>query len=282
MNQFNRYSLTDKELRFRAKEIMADASEAATDKKLLNSLLGLIDLTSLEGADTEIKIFSMCEYARSLPELQAGLNRVAAVCFYAPFVPVAHKFLSDSGIKVATVAGGFPSGQAPLHIKLAEIEYAVEQEADEIDVVISRKHILMNKSEELLGEITKMKQVCRDKKMKVILETGELEQVDKIRTASETAISAGADFLKTSTGKINPAATPEAFLIMLDTIKEYHEKTGRMIGVKPAGGIATPEDAAGYFLMVKHVLGDRWLTKDLFRIGASRLATKLVEVIKGD
>lgn len=282
MNQFNRYSLTDKELRFRAKEIMADASEAATDKKLLNSLLGLIDLTSLEGADTEIKIFSMCEYARSLPELQAGLNRVAAVCFYAPFVPVAHKFLSDSGIKVATVAGGFPSGQAPLHIKLAEIEYAVEQEADEIDVVISRKHILMNKNEELLDEITQMKQACRDKKMKVILETGELEQVDKIRTACETAISAGADFLKTSTGKINPAATPEAFLIMLDTIKEYHEKTGKMIGVKPAGGIATPEDAAGYFLMVKHVLGEQWLTKDLFRIGASRLATKLVEVIKGD
>lgn len=282
MNQFNRYSLTDKELRFRAKEIMADAKEAATDKKLLNSILGLIDLTSLEGADTEIKIFSMCEYARSLPELQAGLNRVAAVCFYAPFVPLARKFLLDSGIKVATVAGGFPSGQAPMHIKLAEIEYALAQEADEIDVVISRKHILMNKREELLHEIANMKQACRDKKMKVILETGELEQVDKIRTASETAIAAGADFLKTSTGKINPAATPEAFLIMLDTIKEHHEKTGQMIGIKPAGGIATPEDAAGYYLMVKQVLGHQWLNKDLFRIGASRLATKLVEIIIGD
>jgi deoxyribose-phosphate aldolase len=280
MIQFSRYSPTIKELRFRAKEITGKTVEADKKKELLNNILGMIDLTSLEGSDTEIKIFTMCEFARTLPDLSPGMNKVAAVCFYSPFVRVALKHLAGSGIKVATVAGGFPSGQLPLAIKLQEIAYAVEEGANEVDVVISRGHVLMGKTQILMDEIAAMKTACGKTKMKVILETGELEDVEKIRTACEIAINAGADFLKTSTGKIKPAATPEAFLIMLDTIKEYHEKTGKMIGIKPAGGIAETDDAIAYYQLVKEVLGDAWLNKDHFRIGASRLATKLADQIK--
>ncbi len=280
MIKFDRYAFTEKELKFRAGEITGRETDEDEKKEMMNDILGMIDLTSLEGSDTEIKIFSMCEFARTLPNLHPNLNKVAAVCFYPLFIRNALKHLAGSGIKVATVAGGFPSGQLPLRLKLNEVAYAVAEGADEIDVVINRGYILMEKTQLLMDELAAMKEACADRKMKVILETGELEQVDKIRAACEIAINAGADFLKTSTGKIKTGATPEAFLIMLDTIKEYYEKTGKMIGIKPAGGISEPEDAIAYYKIVKEIPGNDWLNKDYFRIGASRLATKLADQIK--
>jgi deoxyribose-phosphate aldolase len=280
MTIFDRYAFTEKELKFRAGEITGRRTAEEEKKEMMNVILGMIDLTTLEGSDTDIKIFSMCEFARTLPNLHKNLNKVAAVCFYPLFIRNARKHLEGSGIKVAAVAGGFPSGQLPLNLKLNEIAFAVDEGADEIDVVINRGHVLMDKTQLLMDELTAMREACASRKMKVILETGELEQVDKIRTACEIAINAGADFLKTSTGKINPGATHEAFLIMLDTIKEYFVKTGRMIGIKPAGGIAEPEDAMAFYKLVKEILGDDWLTSDYFRIGASRLATKLADQIK--
>ncbi len=188
--------------------------------------------------------------------------------------------LEGTTVEVASVAAAFPSGQLPIDLKVAEVKYAVAEGADEIDIVISRGKLLENKYEEVYDEIFALKEACGNAHLKVILETGELETTSKIRKASEISIKAGADFLKTSTGKIKPAATPEAFLHMLDTIKEYHEKTGKKIGIKAAGGISEPDDALVYYNLVKNVLGKDWLNKKLFRIGASRLANKLVEEIK--
>jgi len=247
----------------------------------LKTILSCIDLTSLEGSDTKVKIFAMCERARTFHEEGDSLPDVAAVCFYPTFVGLAKEVLKDTGIKVATVAAGFPAGQIPLTIKLDEVGYAVAEGADEIDIVISRGKVLANECQEVFDEISELKTMANGALLKVILETGELETVFKIRKASETAILAGADFLKTSTGKIKPAATPEAFLIMLDTIREYFEKTGQRIGIKAAGGIATADDALVYYQLVKQVLGEEWLNKELFRIGASRLANSVADEILG-
>lgn len=280
MIEFENYNTKLKDLTERAEAISKIKLSDSETRDALKTILGSIDLTSLEGNDTNVKVFSICQHAQTFMDESRGIPNVAAVCFYSVFTELAHEQLKDTDIKVASVAGGFPSGLMPAKIKEAEVSFAVEKGADEVDVVISRGYILSNKCQEAYAQIAGMRKAAGDATMKVILETGELETVFKIRRASEVAINGGADFIKTSTGKILPGATPEAVLVMLDTIKEYYEKTGKMIGIKPAGGISDPEDAIQYYMLVKEVLGEKWLNKNYFRIGASKLAHKIAAILK--
>ncbi len=282
MIDFNKYSEIKKsEIQNLIKNIKNNWKEKINKHEAYKKILSLIDLTTLEGSDTEKKIISLCNKAKGYKLKGKGIPNVAAVCVYPPFVKIAKKNLEDTGIKVASVAGAFPSGQSPLFVKIEEVKYAINEGADEIDMVISRGKFLEGNYQEVFDEIAAIKYVCGDKHLKVILETGELESLKNIRKASEIAINAGADFIKTSTGKISPAATEPAFIVMLDTIKEYYEKTEKMIGVKPAGGISEPWQALNYLVLVKDILGDKWLNKNYFRIGASRLADKiLTEILK--
>lgn len=230
-------------------------------------LLSFIDLTTLEGNDHRQKVLALCEKAKRY--------QTAAVCVYPTFAAIVRDALSGTSIKTACVAGAFPSGQSPIHIKVAEVQYAVAEGAEEIDMVISRGTFLEGRYDVVGDEIAQIKQACGQAHLKVILETGELPTFEDIRKASELAIANGADFIKTSTGKIPIAATLEASEIMLSVIREYYLKTGKKIGFKPAGGISEPETAMQYYLLVKKIVGDEWLHKDLFRIGASRLADRL-------
>ncbi len=248
----------------------------ADSKPALRQVFSFMDFTSLEGSDTHIKIKTLCEKAISFGD--KGLPFPAAVCIYPPFIATAKTVLKGSPIKVATTAAAFPSGQMPLSVKLEEIRYAVNEGADEIDVVISRGTFLDKEYHKIYRELDAMRDITKQKILKVILETGELLTPENIARASEIAIEAGADFIKTSTGKISPAATEESVFVMLQVIREYHRKTGKKIGIKPAGGISDPEKALNYHWLVKEVLGDQWLTPELFRIGASRLADRIVEI----
>jgi deoxyribose-phosphate aldolase len=280
MVSFSNYNHSPEDIKQKAAEITAEKLNSAERKEALKTILSCIDLTTLEGSDTNEKIITMCETAAGFSLQGEDIPNVAAVCFYPPFVKLAKEKLNGTNIKVASVAAGFPSGQLPLNLKIAEVAYAVSEGADEIDIVISRGKIIANKCTEVYEEIVTLKEACGNAHLKVILETGELDSVYRIRKACEISLKAGADFLKTSTGKMNPAATPEAFLIMLHTIDEFYKKTGRMIGIKAAGGIAEPDDAIKYYQLVKHILGDQWLNKNLFRIGASRLAGKVANEIR--
>lgn len=280
MIDFNKYSGTKKNgIQNLIKNIKNNWKEKINKHDAYKKILSIIDLTILEGSDTENKIISLCDKAKEYKLKGKGIPNVAAVCVYPPFVRIAKKNLEDTGIKVASVAGAFPSGQSPLFVKIEEVKYAINEGADEIDMVISRGKFLEGNFQEVFDEIAAIKEVCGDIHLKVILETGELESLINIRKASEIAINAGADFIKTSTGKISPAATEPAFIVMLDTIKEYYEKTDKMIGVKPAGGISEPWQALNYLVLVKDILGDKWLDKNYFRIGASRLADKVLDQI---
>jgi deoxyribose-phosphate aldolase len=241
-----------------------------TEKEALTFALSCIDLTSLEGSDTMAKITELCDRASNY-----FIPKTAAVCVYPVFARQARERLSNSGVRVACVAGGFPSGQTPLAIKLQEIQYALEEGADEIDVVISRGKLLEGRQAVVFDEISAMKSACKHAILKVILETGELCTYNNILNASSIAIEAGADFIKTSTGKIAVNATPESFICMLLAIKSHYEKTGKQIGIKPAGGIANIETTVLYIKLLERILGKRWLNKTCFRIGASRLADKL-------
>ena len=249
------------------------------DRDQLINMLNFVDLTTLEGTDNADRVEQLCEKALYLPEHGEGIRGVAAVCVYPPFVALACEILQGTGIKVASVAGAFPSGQLPVHLKVAEVEYAVEQGADEIDIVISRGIFLEGEYGQVFDEIALMKEASGDAHFKVILETGELGSLTNIKGASMIAIEAGADFIKTSTGKIQPAATPEAAWVMLTCIKEHYEKTGKRIGFKAAGGISDPLQALLYTKLVEKILGKDWLNNSLFRIGASRLVDRLMEKI---
>jgi deoxyribose-phosphate aldolase len=217
----------------------------------------------------------LCEKALSFKNTEKGIPAVAAVCVYPLFVQLAKESLSGSGISVASVAGAFPSGQSPLVVKALDVVYAINDGVDEIDMVISRGKFLEGKHKEVAEEITTIKRLCGKAHLKVILETGELHTIENIRKASEIAILSGGDFIKTSTGKITPAATLEAAYVMMETIAEYYRKTGVQIGFKPAGGIAEPDDAIDYYILLRHILGEKWMNNKLFRIGASRLADKI-------
>jgi deoxyribose-phosphate aldolase len=236
----------------------------------LKLTISMIDLTTLEGKDTPGKVTMMCQKAR-WPHETPGTPSCAAVCVYPNMVPVAKKALEGSSVKVASVATAFPSGLSPLPIKLDDVRRAVEFGADEIDMVIDRGAMLTGRYGEIFDEIVAIKEACGPAHLKVILETGELGTYDVVRKASQIAMLAGADFIKTSTGKIQPAATPPVTLVMLEAIRDFYYATGKRIGMKPAGGIRTAKQALHYLCMVKETLGDEWLSPDMFRFGASVL-----------
>lgn len=247
----------------------------------LKMALNMIDLTTLEGKDTPAKVKQMCYKAQHLHDTFPGIPNVAAVCVYPSMVAVAKNELNGSDVKVASVSTAFPSGQAPLQIKLDDTKFAVDSGADEIDMVISRGKFLEGDYNFVYDEIAAIKEVCGNARLKVILETGELVTLDNVRKASDIAMYAGADFIKTSTGKIKPAATMQVTYAMLQAIKDFHEETGIMVGMKPAGGISNSKLALHYLVMVNETLGGEWLTNEWFRFGASSLANDvLMQIVK--
>jgi deoxyribose-phosphate aldolase len=258
-------------------EIQHDVKEL---QQIYRSILSLVDLTTLEGADTAARVSALCAKACSVENTEKLIPKVAAVCVYPPFVRQCKNELQGKDVNVASVAGAFPSGQSPLFVKLEEIKYAVAEGADEIDMVISRGKFLEGECQVVFDEIAAIKAVCKNAHLKVILETGELKTPENIRKASEIGILAGGDFIKTSTGKMQPAATEMAAVIMCETIREYFEKTGIRIGFKPAGGISDAATAVRYYNIVNSILGKEWLNKHLFRFGASRLVDSLLGVIE--
>lgn len=244
--------------------------------------LNMIDLTTLEGADTDEKVKQLCFKAHHLHDELPGLPTTAAVCVYPNFVKLAVNELKGTGVKVASVATAFPSGQSSAEIKLLDTKIAVDGGADEVDMVISRGKFHSGEYNFVFDEIAMIKEACgKNVRLKVILETGEIGTLDKVRQASDIAMYAGADFIKTSTGKIKPAATLPVTLVMLEAIRDYYYKTGIMIGMKPAGGISNSKLALQYLLMVKETLGGKWLSNEYFRFGASSLANDvLLQIVK--
>ncbi len=242
----------------------------------LKMILNMIDLTTLEGKDTEGKVKQMCYKAVHLHDVIPNLPTVAAVCVYPSMVKIAKDALKCSSVKVASVATAFPSGQSTHDVKIADTKFAVDNGADEIDMVISRGEFLSGNYNFVFDEIASIKEACGTARLKVIFETGELSTLDNVRKASEIAMAAGADFIKTSTGKISPAATMPVTLVMLEAIRDYYYKTGRMVGMKPAGGISTSKAAIHYLVMVRETLGGAWLSNEWFRFGASSLANDVL------
>lgn len=242
----------------------------------LKLALNMIDLTTLEGKDTEGKVRQMCYKAMHPADHISGLPTVAAVCVYPTFVKVAKKALGNSNVKVASVATAFPSGNSTLEIKLNDTKLAVDDGADEVDMVISRGEFLGGNYSFVFDEIAAIKEACGKARLKVILETGELSTLDNVRKASDIAILAGADFIKTSTGKIQPAATMPVTLVMLQAINDHYHKTGKMVGMKPAGGISSAKGALQYLVMLHETLGNKWMTNKWFRFGASSLANDII------
>lgn len=265
--------------------VMADERAAAFTKRSIKTsakeaglrlALSMLDLTTLEGKDSPEKVRSLCRKAIQPDVSDPSLPHVAAICVYPAMVPVAREALRGSGVHIASVATGFPSGQYPIEVRLDDTRRAVEAGADEIDMVISRGLFLAGQRGRVYDEIAATKEACGSAHLKVILETGELETYDLVRAASDLAIAAGADFIKTSTGKVAPAATMGVTLVMLEAVRDHYLKTGVKIGVKPAGGIRTAKQSLHYLVMVKETVGDDWLTPDLFRFGASTLTNDIL------
>lgn len=258
-------------------KILSHYPSGTADPGKLRLIFSCMDYTSLDGTDHPAKIEAFCRSALSYGE--KGLPYPAAVCVYPPFVSVARETLRGSPIRVAATAGAFPGGQMALHVKLEEIRYVVSEGADEVDVVIPRGMLLSGNYTGVFRELDAMREVSAGLTLKVILETGELVTPENIARASEIAIEAGADFIKTSTGKITPGATEEAVWVMLKIIREHHRRTGKKVGLKPAGGIAEPARAIALSNLVADMLGPEWLSPGLFRVGASRLADRLAGLI---
>lgn len=244
---------------------------------IFSRILSLIDFTSLEGPDSINSTISLCRKAMEFGE--RGLPVPAAVCIFSPFIGTARRELTGTGIRIATVAGGFPHGQVPIQAKLAEVVFALDQGADEVDIVFSRGAFIAGYYQQVYDEIAVIREYCKTQTLKVILETGELGTPERIAEASDLALNAGADFIKTSTGKIPEGATEQGVAVILERIRSFHESTGSMRGVKPSGGISEPERAMVFYNLVSSTLGDAWLSSNFFRIGASRLAGKLADKI---
>jgi deoxyribose-phosphate aldolase len=246
----------------------------------LDLAIRMIDLTTLEGKDTEGKVRSMCAKGIHPDPSDPAIPSVAAICIYPTFIGVARDALRGTSVKVASVATAFPAGQTFSDIKISETRAAAQAGADEIDMVIDRGAFLQGDYRAVFDEIVAIKEACGDAHLKVILETGELETYDNVRRASILAMTAGADFIKTSTGKVTPAATLPVTLVMLEAIRDFHQRTGRAVGMKPAGGIRTAKDAIAYLVVLYETMGPRWMTPDLFRFGASSLLNDLLMQIK--
>jgi deoxyribose-phosphate aldolase len=245
-------------------------------KEVFSACFGFIDLTSLNTTDTEAKIISMTERVNQLRTTFPGYGQVAAMCLFPNFAKTVRANLTDKDVKLAVVAGVFPNSQSFTEIKISECKMAADAGADEIDIVLSLNYFLGEEFDKAADEISKIKRAIGGVHLKVILETGTLQESQKIYDASMLAMKAGADFIKTSTGKSEPAATPQAAIIMCEAIKEFHKTTGKKVGFKPAGGIVTPYDAIKYYAIVETILGIEWLNSNLFRLGASRLANNLL------
>ncbi|WP_442298205.1 deoxyribose-phosphate aldolase [Terrabacter sp. RAF57] len=242
----------------------------------IDTAIGMIDLTTLEGSDTVGKVRSLCAKALVPDPLDPTTPRPAAICVYGDMVATAKAALGDSGIHVAAVATAFPSGRASMSVKLADTRDAVEAGADEIDMVIDRGAFLSGDYLTVFNQIAEVKQACGTAHLKVIMETGELVTYDNVRRASYLSMLAGGDFIKTSTGKVQPAATLPVTLIMLEAVRDWRDLTGSQVGVKPAGGIKTTKDAIKYLVMVSEIAGDDWLSPEWFRFGASSLLNDLI------
>lgn len=247
----------------------------------LKLAMSMMDLTTLEAKDTPGKVRQLCAKAMRPYDAMPDLPSAAAICVYPTMVRVAKEALGNSGVKVAAVATAFPSGMSTRKVKLDETKFAVSEGADEIDMVISRGHFLAGEYNYVFDEIAAVKEACREAHLKVILETGELSTLDNVRKASDIAMYAGADFIKTSTGKVQPAATLPVTLVMLEAIRDFYYKEGKMIGMKPAGGIATAKLAIQYLVVLNETLGEAWMNPNYFRFGASSLANDLLmQIVK--
>jgi deoxyribose-phosphate aldolase len=246
----------------------------------LDLAIRMMDLTTLEGRDTEGKVRALCAKGIRPDPSDPGIPSVAAICIYPALIPVAKRALAGTDVKVASVSTGFPAGQTYTDVKLLETRQAVEAGADEIDMVIDRGAFLQGDYRQVFEEIVAVKDACGPAHLKVILETGELETYDNVRKASILAMAAGADFVKTSTGKVTPAATLPVTLVMMEAVREFYRKTGRIVGIKPAGGIRTAKEAIQYLVVLYETMGPRWMTPDLFRFGASSLLNDVLMQIR--
>ena len=275
-------NLNDEEIKAEVEQIVAENFEANNNVDVLKFSLGCIDLTTLNPTDNEERVRNFTQRVNDFEDKYPELDNVASICVYPNFAEVVNMNLDVSEVHTTVVAAGFPSSQTFSEIKVAECALAVASGADEVDIVIGVGQFLQGAYEEMCDTIAECKAACKDAIFKVILETGALKTASNIMKASILAIYSGADFIKTSTGKLDPAATPEAVLVMCKAAKAYYEQTGNKIGIKVAGGVRSPEDAVKYYCIVKSVLGEEWLTKDLYRIGASSAANNLLSAILGE
>lgn len=273
-------NLSDAEVKADIDRILSESFESNNNVEVYKQCLSQIDLTSLNGTDTDAQIIAMCEKVNGFKAAYPHLPNVGAICVYPSMVPVVKEYLKED-IGIASVAAGFPSSMTFIEVKVAETAMAVAEGATEIDVVISIGKFLEGNFEEMYEELTELKAASRDAHLKVIIESGALQSASNIKKASVIAMAAGADFIKTSTGKIPVAATLEATYVMCSAIKEWYEKTGVKVAYKPAGGIVTTEDAVKHYTIVKDLLGNEWLNNKMFRFGASRLANNLLTSIEG-
>lgn len=274
--------ISDDTVREAVKKIIAEKVHENDNIETKKFLMGSIELTTLKTTDSETSVMAFTEKVNQFDEAYGELPHVATICVYPCFAKTVSETLEIDGVEIACVSGSFPSSQALIEVKVAETALAVKDGATEIDIVMSVGKFLSSDYEGVADEISELKQACGDKAMKVILETGCLKTASNIKKASILAMYAGADYIKTSTGKLEPAATPEAAYVMCQAIKEYYDETGIQIGFKPAGGINSVMDALIYYTIVKEVLGEKWLTNKWFRLGTSRLANMLLSELTGE
>ena len=280
LDSINQVSIDKSGIDERVKRFTQRSIKADTKSNLLNLSLSMIDLTTLEGSDTAEKVQQLCYKAKHLDSSLDNIPNVAAVCVYPNLVSIAKKELKESNIKVASVSTSFPSGQSSLKVKIADTIIALDSGADEIDMVISRGKFLKGEYNFVYDEIAQIKDLCGKTHLKVILETGEIGILERVRIASDIAISAGADFIKTSTGKLSNSSNMPVVLVMMYAVRDYYIRTGKKIGIKPAGGISNSKQALQYLVMLNEVLGYEWMGKELFRFGASRLANDILMQLK--
>lgn len=289
-NQYNKYedalskyqtNLKDDEIAEKTARLIEKHLKENNTKEVKKFLFNCIDLTTLKCTDSDTSVMKFTEKVNEFVDRYPDLKNVAAICVYPNMAEIVNDTLEADDVKIACVSGGFPSSQTFIEVKVAETAMAIHSGADEIDIVISVGKFLSGDYEGMCDEIEELKEVCGDKHLKVILETGALGSASNIKKASILSMYSGADFIKTSTGKESPAATPEAAYVMCQAIKEYFLETGRKVGFKPAGGINSVRDALVYYTIVKELLGEEWLTNELFRLGTSRMANLLLSDIVG-
>ncbi len=275
---FNKYNLdvNDEKIKSQVAILLADHLQENNTKEVKKFLLNSVELTTLKTTDSEESVLKFIEKVNEFDSKYPDLGHVATVCVYPNFAKICHDSLENENIEIACVSGSFPSSQTFTEVKIAETAMAIHDGATEIDIVMPVGKFLSEDYEGVADEISELKAVCGEHKLKVILETGCLKTASNIKKASILAMYSGADYIKTSTGKLEPAATPEAAFVMCQAIKEYYEQTGIQIGLKPAGGMKTVEDALTYYTIVKEVLGEKWLNNTMLRLGTSSLANKLL------